>query len=193
MYPGSVAMFLFWRGVASSLSWSSDLPMFHIRHALRPVPHPASAVSSSHVEAGVFATNRAGAKSKAFLAHTRMVKDAVRRGRRSFKTLTLQSDSSCEKNAARRSRSPGEKSNEEDEAGALISERGRVSGRGLDLPQFVSKKHSRLGSLREYKVEDIGPLKDLVADGKKGQAEVRLKAECLRFPSSVTTTVSGGG
>ena len=74
-----------------------------------------------------------------------------------------------------------------------MAERGRIIDRSLDSPQLVSKKHPKLGSLREYTTEDIGPLKDLVGDGSKGHAEVRLKAECLRFPSSVTTTVRLGG
>lgn len=169
-------------------------PQFVLCHALHRVFRPAAArCPPSHVEAGLFAANRAGRKSKAFLAHTRKVKDAVRRGRRSAKTVAIRGDSSCEKSAARGSCSPGENSDEEDEPGALISGRGRVIDRGLDSPQLVSKKHPRLGSLREYKTEDIGRLKDLTADGNKGQPDVRLKAECLRFPTSVTTTVRWSG
>ena len=164
-------------------------PVFNYR-ALHPVcAHAAVApLFPSHVEAVLVAANLTGAKPKTARAKARKIREAVRRGRDSFKATAPHSDSSCERDDS----SQGEKSGEE-EAGSLDPEGGRAIGRTFESSGFVSKKHPGLGPLREYKTEDIGRLKDLVGDGERGQAEVHLKAECLRFASSVTTTVCAGG
>lgn len=153
----------------------------------------------------MYAGKRRGSTSKALRERKRKIKDAAHKSRQVLKKWAssggdTRGDESGKGLAGDSDMDEEEEEEEEgDEEDEGAEEEEEELGGGRKEFMFSSFRWSNRGKFgfdsrkRKYETDDVGRLRDLVSERRKGKREMRLKVECLRPPTSVTTTVSDEG